>query len=385
MDTQKEIEHLFSQYIAGTISHADLNRLLQLIDDEPGNDLLKAEILKFISGEPSPKLHLQPTQADAITKDAWKVIKNHTSQNNPGKKNLKLWIYAVASAIVLIPLISLLILNLNTENGSTINIGQNDILAGTNKATLKLSNGQHYTLNEKQSGILVNSKGISYANGTAISAQTESQQATLIVPKAGQYQVTLSDGTLVKLNSASTLTYSTQFTGSERLVELEGEAYFEVAKNKNKPFKVKSKGQTVTVLGTHFNVHAYSKEPIETTLLEGSISLQPDIAQSQATILKPGQQASFNNNTLRVSAVNTEDAIAWANNLFVFNNMPMSQIMKQLERWYDVEVIYPDNLASETLYAEIPKDRKLTQVLAILEKASTFHFKLEGRRLSVSQ
>ncbi|MCY1542732.1 hypothetical protein D9M68_784950 [compost metagenome] len=131
-------------------------------------------------------------------------------------------------------------------------------------------------------------------------------------------------------------------------------------------------------------MHAYPNEAIETTLLEGSVTLQNDKNKTSIT-LKPGEQGTISGSNITVETVNVEDVIAWSNNLFVFNNMPMVEIMKQLERWYNIEVIYPNTLAKERLYAEIPKDRKLSQVLTILEKASALKFKLEGRRLRVSQ
>jgi len=383
MDTQEEIQHLFSQYIAGTITEKDLNRLLQYIDDLPGNNMLKREIQKYISDD-TTQLSSQTANEDKIIADAWTVIKNHTKQAKEQKQNLKLWVYSIASGFLLIPIIWVLINSQNITGNKPINQQQEDILAGTNRATLILSNGKRYSLDEKQSAITINSKGITYKNGTMVDADPESQQATLTVPNAGQYQVTLADGTKVTLNSASTLKYNTQFTGNERIVQLEGEAYFEVAKNKNKPFKVISKGQVVTVLGTHFNIQAYPNEAIETTLLEGSVTLQNDKNKTSIT-LKPGEQGTISGSNLTVETVNVEDVIAWSNNLFVFNNMPMAEIMKQLERWYNIEVIYPNTLAQERLYAEIPKDRKLSQVLTILEKASALKFKLEGRRLRVSQ
>ncbi|MNU20684.1 fec operon regulator FecR [compost metagenome] len=383
MDTQEEIQHLFSQYIAGTITEKDLNRLLQYIDDLPGNNMLKREIQKYISDDPTP-LSSPTANEDKIIADAWKVIKNHTKQGKEQKQNSKLWVYAVASCILLVPIIWVLINSQHITGIKPINQKQDDILAGTNRATLILSNGKRYSLDEKQSAITISAKGITYKNGTMVNADPESQQATLAVPNAGQYQVTLADGTKVTLNAASTLKYHTQFTGNERIVQLEGEAYFEVAKNKNKPFKVISKGQVVTVLGTHFNVHAYPNEAIETTLLEGSVTLQNDKNKTSIT-LKPGEQGTISGSNITVETVNVEDVIAWSNNLFVFNNMPMVEIMKQLERWYNIEVIYPNTLAKERLYAEIPKDRKLSQVLTILEKASALKFKLEGRRLRVSQ
>lgn len=204
---------------------------------------------------------------------------------------------------------------------------------------------------------------------------------TVSTPKAGEYEITLPDGTKIWLNSVSSITFPTAFTGNERRVSITGEVYFEVAKNKNKPFIVETRGQNVTVLGTHFNINAYDDEnTIKTTLLEGSIKLS---AHSNSKILTPGQQAEVTNN--RITIINnsdTEAAVAWKNGYFVFDNTDLPTLMRQLSRWYDVNTVYNGNAGNHEFVGQIKRSVKLSSVLKILE-ASGVHFKIEGENLYI--
>lgn len=382
MEKQQEIAYLFAQYVEGTISSTDLQRLLALSEGLPGEHLIRQTIERHFASEADYSARIDE-RAAKISELAWPHVQAHINKSRKKPSNARLWFYAIASCLVLIPIVTLFILNIGGVN--KVPIAKTDIGPGTNKATLVLSGGRRFALDEKRSGIALAADAIRYTDGTQLAAATGEEEAVLQVPKGGQYSLVLSDGTTVMLNSASTLRYPIRFKEKERLVTLEGEAYFKVAKNRDRPFKVGTKGQLITVLGTHFNVQAYSHEPTETTLLEGSISLKPDHQGGKAIIMKPGQQALLTDDHLSIEQVNTEEAIAWSNNLFVFNNMPVEQIMDQLSRWYDIEIAYSVKQNKQHLYAEIPKDRTLSQVLSILEKSSGLKFHLSGRRLTVSQ
>jgi transmembrane sensor len=205
---------------------------------------------------------------------------------------------------------------------------------------------------------------------------------TLSTPTGGQYNIVLADGTKVFLNAVSSIKYPTQFNGDTRMVELEGEAYFEVAKNKNKPFIVKSDSQSIEVLGTHFNVHAYANESIvKTTLLEGSVAVS---FKNQKAILKPGQQSNVSENfsKIKIREVDTDEAIAWKNGRFKFDNADLKTVMKQLERWYGIKVEYRGDVSDVRFNGGTFMNKNLSEVLKVLE-LSDIKFKVEGRTIIV--
>ena len=210
---------------------------------------------------------------------------------------------------------------------------------------------------------------------------------SLVTPRGGQYSVLLSDGSKVWLNAASSLRFPVAFTGSERKVELTGEAYFEVEKVASMPFKVVVEGKSeVEVLGTHFSVNAYSNEAtVNTTLLEGSVKVT-GLSIRESHILNPGEQAQVNNNG-RISInknADTEQAMAWKNGTFNFNNADLQVVFRQLSRWYDVDIKFEGLVPQRQFTGEIQRDLKLQQVLKLLEKNNVF-CKLEGKTLIVKQ
>ena len=208
---------------------------------------------------------------------------------------------------------------------------------------------------------------------------------TIQTPRGGQYQVVLPDGTKVWLNAASSLKYPEVFMGNTRTVELSGEAYFEVSKNKAMPFHVKSKFQDVEVLGTHFNINSYMDEQtIKTTLLEGSVKVSN---LKSLKILKPGQQsiAGISENSLikLASEVDTDDETAWKNGLFQFNNSDLKIILNQLERWYDIKIDYA-SIPAKRYNGMISRKVKLSEVLKMLEKTGNIKFEVTSvRKLKV--
>jgi transmembrane sensor len=266
-----------------------------------------------------------------------------------------------------------------------------DIAPGGNKAYLTLANGKKISLTDAANGALAKQAGVQISKraggqlvyqATASTEGTGTEYNTAETPKGGQYEVNLADGTRVWLNAASSLKYPTQFKGKDRTVELTGEAYFEVAHNQSKPFRVKSNGQTVEVLGTHFDINAYADEAAtKTTLLEGSVR----VASSTTEILKPGQQAILQDDHLTVSPANTEEAVAWKNGYFRFNDEKIESIMRQLSRWYDIEVQYSGQPSGIGFYAKSSRFKNISEVLHMLEQTKGVHFKIEGRRVTVMQ
>lgn len=342
------------------------------------------------------ELHLGDDELDKNLNEIWYNINKASQQKNKGT-----WVLwkrmAIAGVIFLVAGAAIYFYRLNSAAQKQIQqqLAAN-IKPGSNKAILTLSNGQIISLDDVANAKLTEQNGITItktkdgqliysSNGTGGAAL---QFNTITTPKGGQYQVHLSDGSKVWLNAESSLKYPTSFTGNERKVTLTGEAYFEVAKavkKNNRPFVVNVADQTVTVLGTHFNINAYKNEYVsKTTLLEGSVRvscLRKDYGKT--VVLRPGEQSNVDRNGLNVSLVNAEDAIAWKNGMFLFKDADINTVMKSIARWYDVEVKYEGLMPNRQFSGEIHRNLNLSQVLEILNFYKV-HFRTEGRTIIVS-
>ncbi|MEO6167471.1 MAG: FecR domain-containing protein [Chitinophagales bacterium] len=270
-------------------------------------------------------------------------------------------------------------------------IYKNDVAPGGDKAELTLANGMKIILDSALNGSLA-SQGITQINrqqGQLIysvpshsGAEGEVMYNTLTTPRGGQQKIVLSDGTQVWMNAASSLHFPTAFTGKERRVEVTGEVYFEVAKNASQPFIVSVNNAEIHVLGTHFNVMSYSDEvALTTTLLEGSVSFTYD---NNSSILKPGQQSQLTSDgqVKVISDVNTDQVVAWKNEFFDFEGADIEQVMRQLARWYDVDIAYHQK-PGDLFFAEIPRNTKLSDVLKALALTGSVKFEIEGRSIVV--
>ncbi len=323
--------------------------------------------------------------------NAWEIIGQKIT---PKRSNRIYYKYAIAaSAALLIGIAYFAKTNtsinnsvVKTENASASEKKSNDIV-------LTLSDGSKVVLNEEKNGVVANQEDVVITkdnegqirygqnNGAHTGKPTYN---TLVTPNGKTFQIALPDGTNVWMNAGSSLKYPTYFSGSERAVVLTGEAYFEVAHNEKMPFKVFSNGQQVEVLGTHFNIRAYENEPVlKTTLLEGKIKITEG---GNSALVKPGQQivVSLDKHSMKTKEVNTELAIAWKNRLFYFENAKYDEIMREIERWYDVDVIYKGKIPDERFEGAIQKDLKLNQILKMLE-SSDVHFKVSGKEVIVTQ
>jgi transmembrane sensor len=267
---------------------------------------------------------------------------------------------------------------------------KNDVAPGGSKAMLTLADGSTIVLDDAQNGTLAQQgktkvlklDGKLAYNSTKTGVE-EILYNTISTPRGGEYQVVLPDGSQVWLNAASSLRFPTSFSGKERAVEITGEAYFEVAKKTNMPFVVKVNSAEIRVLGTHFNIMAYDEEAlVKTTLLEGSVQFT---SGSNQAILKPGQQSQLvNNGQLKVmDNVNLEEVMAWKNGMFHFERMDIETLMRQISRWYDVEVFYQDHNIEEKFIADIPRNTNLSDVLKALELTGKVQFTVEGKKVIV--
>ena len=269
------------------------------------------------------------------------------------------------------------------------------ILPGDNKAILTLSDGTKIILEDAKNGILANQAGVSiqktsdgellYSFSNSANSVTQAEDNILYnkieTPIGGKYQVNLPDGSKVWLNSSSSLRFSALFNGDTREVELSGEAYFDVSKNKSKPFRVITKDQIVEVLGTQFNINSYSDEgPIKTTLIEGSVKI---IYKDKVVLLSPGQQFQPKELVSAVLEADTEEVVAWKEGYFVFKNEDIKSIMRKLSRWYNVEVSYSGDIPEVGFGGNISRSKDISEVLDVLQLTNAIHFKVEGRRITV--
>nr|WP_240966307.1 FecR family protein [Pseudoflavitalea sp. G-6-1-2] len=272
---------------------------------------------------------------------------------------------------------------------------ENKVEPGRSGAKLTLADGSILVLDSAGNGVVAQQKGTSVLlhNGSLrYDAALASQAAlnTLETPRGRQFHVQLPDGTRVWLNSGSSITYPTFFTGPERRVSMKGEAYFDVAKNAAKPFRVSVTDEAeVNVLGTQFNVNAYKDDgSINTTLIEGAVELQKITGKpgenfsKHALKLKPGQQAKLTDELQLVSNPDISKVLAWKNGLFNFEGATLIEAMKQLERWYDIEVIYPAKIPDFTFFGELSQSTSMEGMIRALEK-SGLHFRMDGRKLII--
>lgn len=328
-----------------------------------------------------------------LKEEIWQATQELSGlEARPAPKRLKLW-PGLAAAIALIVFGLGLYFYIEGSKPRLIDMARaNNIIPGMNKATITLADGKVIALSEAKKGVVVG-EDLKYDDGSPLSGlQPSLLQGTrkdnavlaLTTPRGGTYQITLSDGTKVWLNAASSLHYPAVFNGAERKVQLKGEAYFEVAKNPKVPFRVESNGQVTEVLGTHFNINAYQDEPgTTTTLLEGSVRvLKPN--SDRTVLLKPGQQASpAANGEFKVSKVNPEQYVAWKDGKFIFANANIESIMRQVARWYNVEIEYKGSPSKEKFGGRTSRFANIAELLEILELTDHVQFKIEGRRIIV--
>lgn len=358
----------------------------------------KAIVEQWLFSYQQAGIDLSEDRMDALQEEVWAKLQVKKV------KKIRLWPRIVAAACLLFVLAAGLIFfmgKVGNEQRLLSGVDKNEVLPGGNKATLTLAGGKKISLTDAGQGELFEQSGISISktgdgqlvyqiSEDAVQIGGETSYNTVETPRGGQFQVNLPDGSRVWLNAATVIRFPLSFRDlKERRVELKGEAYFEIEKDAQKPFIVHSDGQLIKVLGTQFNVSSYADEPtVKTTLLEGSIKLEMLNAHGKdSRILKPGQQAQTSSKAdeIQVLSVDVQAEISWKNGFFSFEDAPIELIMKQISRWYDVEVIYKDNLAGKTVWGSITRYSNVSKVLSILEKTGKIHFRMEGRRIYVSK
>jgi hypothetical protein len=402
---KEKLRRFLYEYFNDTISDDDRIELLNYLkktNPDKISEIINEDMLSLHEGpdmEPSVKELL----FQRITADARFSATGSDSQQPQArvhKFNPKFWL--TIAAVILIACIVIAPHYLNSKkNGPLCYTAKHGavspIVPGGKKAILTLADGSVVVLDTAKAGQIGNAtnafkshKGqLVYVNPATANADQKPEAAiaynTLSTPKGGEFQVVLPDGTKVWLNSASSLRYPIAFTGKTRYVELSGEAYFEVAKNKEQPFIVHMNKAEIKVLGTHFNISAYSDDAqITTTLLEGSVQVRNDKSTS---LIKPGQQAIVDkaDDRIDIGPANIEKVMAWKNGYFVFDDQSLTSIMNQVSRWYDVEIEYRGNFNNIRIGGTFYRSKSISELLADLEKIGKIHFKISGRRIVIME
>lgn len=381
--SREEYLQLFQKFMAGNATPQEVEKIMSYQDDFDFADAA-------IAGDEHDQ-HLRE-------KRILNKISTSITEQKPSKSYNTLWI--AAAVLIIAAAASLLFFRQTKPANSGLNYvkhtsTRHDVKPGGNKALLTLENGNQIALNDvgvgtvlKEGNITVSKQSnglLEYKVTPATNAKNAVAYNTISTPVGGKYAVVLPDGSKVWLNAASSLKFPTAFTGTERRVELTGEGYFEVSKNKHMPFKVSFNHEEVEVLGTHFNISAYPDEDVtRTTLLEGSVRISKNNIKK---VLVPGQQATGGpeTNGFNIAQVNTDEAVAWKSGLFLFHNENVKSIMKKIARWYNVDVYYQGSFTNQEFGGRISQSKNLSDILKNLELTGTIHFKIEGRRVTVME
>ena len=387
---QKErLLYLMDRYFQGACTDEERRELAQYINTEQNESLLKEALddtwERFQPESPMPEAMSGRIQA---------ALQNASTPVVPMKA--RRWRIGAAAAAVLLLLaagtfwLSRERVREQPQQAQVLTVPVQVVAPGGNKAVLTLGDGTVIALDSSDNGVLAqqgNVEVVKLANGQLAyeplgHASDEILFNTMRTPRGGEYRLTLPDGSRVWLNAASSITYPTAFKGEIREVSITGEAYFEVASQAGMPFRVKTGEMVIEVLGTHFNVNAYTEEKtIRTTLLEGAVKVR---AGGREALLKPRQQAGLRaDGVLSVKDdVNVEEVVAWKNGLFQFQDADMHAVMRQLEKWYDVKAIYEGEVPDRSFGGTIQRSLPLADVLKILEQNGV-RFRLEGRNIYV--
>jgi transmembrane sensor len=400
MDKER-LEYLFDHYFAKTGTDAERHELLDYLQtggpDDHGAELHRLVTRAFSRAATNPGL--PPEAAHRIVKA---ILQGHArladsdSAGDPEGAALPEtprrlpWVRRLTAAAVLVLLTGSYLWWNHPKTIQPVAPSRTvvaDIAPGHPGAILTLSNGKNIILDSAANGtiamqgassVVKQNGGLSY---THANAEKQTLYNTLSTPRGRQYQLNLPDGSKVWLNAASSITYPTAFPTKERKISVTGEAYFEVVKNAAQPFKVRAGQNEIDVLGTSFNVNAYSDEnAIQTTLLEGSVKITVGKTNH---ILQPGQQARVNEQQINIlSHPNLDQVMAWKNGYFNFDKLSMQEVLAQISRWYDVEVVYQGTITPKKFGGEIERDLNLSEVLDGLKETGV-HFQIDGRKLIV--
>ena len=413
MKKGEDIKKLFQRFLDNKCAPEEVRVLLQYFDAGENEELLRELIRKQsedINAVPVSSESLKPLLDAAYSK----IRSSIAPDAGPAETLImplyhRLWFRISAAAVIVLFISIAAFYFLRQESDGITAQTQNpapqeieDIPPGINSAILTLDNGTTIMLDSAADGALAQIGGIKAQkiNGQIVynitgngGLQAEPVYNTIATARANQYMVVLADGSKVWLNAASSIRFPSYFKGNERKVEITGEVYFEVAKDAARPFRVEfnnplgEKGE-IEVIGTHFNVNAYPDEgDIKTTLLEGSVKVSKG---NESVLIAPGEQANISNSPAlegkgitKRKDVALSQVMAWKDGFFVFNNSDINMIMKQVARWYDVDVVFEGKILSERFTGKVSRNVSLSNFLTMLE-LSDVHVKMEGRKIIIT-
>jgi ferric-dicitrate binding protein FerR (iron transport regulator) len=390
MEAENRYQYLLSLFNNGTATADELAELERLLASPEATGLLQ-ELWEKI---PADARFFEESKSEAMlamirqrNREAMKIIPQR-------KRNA--WPLLLAAACILAVTGTLLFIFIKPTKHTTPNIVAEQqppklVVPGGDKAVLLLDDGSSITLDSSGNGTISiqGATNVSKAGGQVIYAlndkPTEENNVlynTLKTRRGGQYQLVLADGTRVWMNASSSLRFPTAFPGKERIVELTGEAYFEVAKDAQRPFSVRVNDITVNVLGTHFNVMAYENEAATAiSLLEGAVNVTKE---NNKVSLRPGQQARLQPGAAFqvINNVNLEEIIAWKNGYFQLDHTRLDVLMRQVERWYDVDVVYQGKIPNRQFGGKIPRKSDIKEVMKLLELSNVYSH-IEGNKITI--
>lgn len=379
---EQDLQELLEKYTSGRASAEEIHLLDEWYDSVQGDDSNLSD--PFVKG---------------VLTEMHRGLNAHIYRRLDNDKVRPLYTYLrwAAAAVLICSLFTVFYFSRQPENRVVKNAARHpagDFAPGGNQAVLTLANGSKVILDNKgngdlaqEGGTVVSKKedGLLAYQPAKNSSVTAVSYNTVTTPRGGQYQIILPDGSKVWLNAASSLKFPTVFSGKDRYVELKGEAYFEVTKNKSLPFIVKSSDQLIEVLGTHFDINNYPEEPqAKTTLLEGRVKAS---SGKGAVYLDPGQQAvvskaDSSGNIKVLRGIDTEESIAWKNGNFQFDNAGIETVMRQMSRWYNVDIEYSGKIPGDHFSGSFSRNMNISQAFKLLEFSGA-NFKIEGRKIII--
>ncbi|NIG55356.1 FecR family protein [Chitinophaga sp. Cy-1792] len=391
--------HLFQRYLNDTISVEELQQLIVYLRSEAHDEQLLLSIEAALESRAYAGV-AAPDRRDRILQQvrqqAGLATVGVSGENMATLRSVRRWsmVWKAAIAATFLVLAGAGVYQYlrpvkNSHELAQNASGKKEVLPGNNKAVLTLGDGSHITLDDAAKGTVATQGGAAVLKlGAELAYNSTKNNAapvvynTVTTPRGGQFQVMLPDGTKVWLNAASSIHFPTAFSGRERLVELTGEAYFEVAASETQPFKVMAGGTEVKVLGTSFNVNAYTDESsVNTTLLQGKVMVG---YHGKNVVINPGQQARVTDGIEVIAHADIATLMAWKNGRFSYNNENLQGIMRQISRWYDVEVVFENNI-TDTYSMEMSRNVPLSKLLHFLELSGGAHFVINDKKIIVKK
>jgi len=386
MEAKNRLNYLLERFNNGLASPEELTELEGLLADPEATD----QIQELWEKLPEDARFFEEEKSETMLAE---IVQRNRAADRLRRRRRNRQVFLVAATLIAGIAGVIVFKNLQPTKQTTPTAWQQKstpVLPGSDKAILVLDDGTTVTLDNTANGNITKqgATNISKANGQVTYALSDADATasvvynTIKIPRGGQYQLVLADGTKVWMNASSSLHFPTSFPGKERVVELTGEAYFEVAKDAQRRFSVKVNGTTVNVLGTHFNVMAYDNEAaMAITLMEGSVNVEKEndnvtLRPGQQAQLKPGAGISVLNNA------NLEETLAWKNGYFHLDHTTLAVLMRQIERWYNVDVVYEGKIPNRQFGGKISRKSDIQHVMKILE-VSKVYSRMEGNKIVI--